>query len=107
MKIYVAGPYSTGDQAVNVKTAILCGDNLRALGHTPYVPHLTHFWHLIYPHSIEYWYQLDIEWLKECDALFRLPGESHGADEEVRIAKKLGMPVYTSYAELPKGENDG
>jgi hypothetical protein len=101
MKIYVAGPYTKGDVAQNVKRAIMTGNNLRALGHTPFIPHLTHFWHLIQEHDIEYWYAYDMEWLEQCEAVFRMRGESKGADEEVRRAQELGMPVYYSFTDLP------
>ena len=104
MKIYVAGPYTKGDVAVNVRNAILAGNNVAALGHTPFIPHLTHFWHMLYPKEIDFWYKQDIEWLKACDALLRLSGESHGADEEVRIARELGLPIYTSYLEIPRAK---
>lgn len=100
MKIYVAGPYTKGDVAENVRNAIITGNNLRALGHTPFIPHLTHFWHLLVPHDIEFWYKYDLEWLKVCDAVFRLNGESHGADKEVELANQLNIPVVYDYAEL-------
>lgn len=100
MFVYVAGPYTKGDVAVNVKNAIVAGDNLRALGFTPFIPHLTHFWHLVQAHNIEYWYAYDMEWLEKCDAVFRLPGESKGADAEEARARELGIPVFTSFAEL-------
>jgi hypothetical protein len=103
IKVYVAGPYTKGDVAVNVREAIIAGNNLRALGYTPFIPHLTHFWHLQIPHSdIEFWYQYDLEWLAVCDAVFRLPGESVGADQECARAKELGMPVFTNYLDLSK-----
>lgn len=102
MKIYVAGPYSKGDVAVNVREAILAGDGLRALGHTPFIPHLTHLWHMVRPHEIDFWYKYDLEWLELCDAVFRLPGESTGADREVARALELGLPVFYSYLEIPK-----
>jgi uncharacterized protein DUF4406 len=100
-KIYVAGPYTKGDVAMNVRAAITAGNNLRALGWTPFIPHLTHFWHMLIPHDISYWYSFDMEWLEMCDALFLLPGESVGAAKEVIKARQLGMPVYTTFAELP------
>ncbi len=100
MKIYVAGPYTKGDVAQNVRNAIYTGNNLRALGHTPFIPHLTHFWHMLLPHEIDYWYAYDIEWLKECDAVFRIEGESRGADDEVKWAETHGKPVYYSYMDL-------
>ncbi len=104
MKIYVAGPYTNGDVAQNVRTAIEYGNNLRALGHTPFIPHLTHFWHLVFPHKYQYWMDYDIEWLLQCDALFRVAGKSDGADLEEEIAKKYDMPIYTSYLEIPKNK---
>jgi hypothetical protein len=102
MRIYVAGPYTKGDVAENVRNAIVAGNNLRALGHTPFIPHLTHFWHMLVPHGIDYWYKYDMEWLEQCDAVFLLPGESKGAEAEVARAKELNMPIYTSFDEIGK-----
>ena len=81
--------------------AVAVGDFLLEAGHTPYIPHLTHFWHLVFPHEIEVWYKYDMEWLKLCQALLRLPGESEGADEEVKSAAILGLPVYYELTEIP------
>ncbi len=39
--------------------------------------------------------------LTKCDAVLRLPGASKGADEDVRLAKERGLPVYQSLAEVP------
>lgn len=100
LKVYVAGPYTKGDVVVNVRAAIMMGNNLRALGFTPFIPHLTHFWHLVQPHEYQYWMEYDMEWLMSCDILFRLTGESTGADMEVEMAKKLGIPVVESIPEL-------
>jgi len=102
MFVYVAGPYTKGDVSRNVHNAIVTGNNLRALGFTPFIPHLTHFWHMILEHDIDYWYRYDLEWLGKCDALFRIPGESYGADKEVERAKELGIPVFTSFEEIGK-----
>jgi hypothetical protein len=41
--------------------------------------------------------------LQHCDAVLRLPGESTGADNDVRIATELGIPVYTSIEQIPRG----
>jgi hypothetical protein len=92
--IYIAAPYTKPDPAVNTRSAILVAEQLRDKGFIPFVPHLTHLWHLISPHEIDYWYEYDIEWLKKCDALLRLPGESKGADNEVKVAQELGIPVF-------------
>ena len=100
-KVYVAGPYTKGDVAQNVRIAIEYGDRLIINGYIPYIPHLTHFWHLIFPHDYEYWLNLDNEWLALCDMVLRIPGDSPGADAEVELAKSLGIPVYYSMRELP------
>ena len=39
--------------------------------------------------------------LEKCDAIFRIAGASKGADEDVRIAKEKGIPVYYSLDEVP------
>jgi hypothetical protein len=38
--------------------------------------------------------------LQHCDAVLRLPGESTGADQDVAIARQLGLPVYQELAEV-------
>jgi hypothetical protein len=39
---------------------------------------------------------------RHCDAVLRLPGESTGADNDVRIARERGIPAYHSIDELPR-----
>lgn len=39
--------------------------------------------------------------LQRCDAVLRLPGDSRGADQDVRIARERGLPVYFSLTEVP------
>ena len=96
MRVYVAGPYTKGDVALNVRRALAAGQQLVEAGHAPFVPHLTHFWHLVFPGPYEQWIRLDLEWLPFCNALVRLSGESAGADGEVKVAMSLGIPCYTS-----------
>ncbi len=40
--------------------------------------------------------------LLKCDAVLRLEGASKGADEDVRLAKERGLPVYYRLEEVPK-----
>jgi len=40
--------------------------------------------------------------LEKCDAVLRLEGASTGADNDVRIAKELGLKVYTRLEDIPK-----
>ena len=39
--------------------------------------------------------------LEHCDAVLRLPGESTGADQDVAIARRRGIPVYHQIEEIP------
>ena len=39
--------------------------------------------------------------LQHCDAVLRLPGASTGADQDVRIARERGLPVYERIEDLP------
>lgn len=90
--VYVAGPYTKGDVAVNVRNAIEAANRLADDGWTPFVPHLTHFWHLVCPRPYEFWCELDNHFLQFCDLILRLPGESAGADREVKLAAQMGIP---------------
>ncbi|AYN67616.1 DUF4406 domain-containing protein [Euzebyella marina] len=42
--------------------------------------------------------------LTKCDAVFRIEGESKGADQDVEIAKELGLKVYYDLNEIPNAE---
>lgn len=96
MKIYIASPYTIGDKETNVAVQIDASDAIANAGGTPFWPLSSHYWDLRHPHDWQFWMHQDLEWLKDCDALLRLPGESRGADEEERLALSLGMPVVHS-----------
>lgn len=94
MYIYIAGPYSKPDPVVNTKKAIQLANTFLELGHDAFVPHLTMFWHLLHPQEYERWLKYDFNWILRCEALFRMEGESPGADREVAFAKKSGIRVF-------------
>lgn len=98
--VYIASPYTKGDIAVNVRTSIEAADRLARDGYVPFCPLLTRFWHLVCPHPISFWYAQAMAWLEKCDAVVRLPGESTGADAEVKRALELGIPVFNSLGEF-------
>ena len=98
--IYIAGPYEKPDPVVNTRNTILVADELLNLGFVPFVPHLTLLWHMVSPHDVPVWYEYDYEWLKKCDAVLRLEGESKGAHNEVILAASLDIPVFFSVEEL-------
>ncbi|HCM28344.1 MAG: hypothetical protein A2Z99_01025 [Treponema sp. GWB1_62_6] len=41
--------------------------------------------------------------IDRCDAVYRLPGTSRGADGDVDRARSLGLPVVTGVDQLPMG----
>ena len=63
----------------------------------------------------EVWYEQDLEWLADCDAIVLLPGweTSKGANLELKQASEDGLDIYTwnntlvpfkgAVVELPKG----
>lgn len=100
IKVFISSPYTLGDVAVNVKTQLDTADELMNHGFIPFVPLYSHFQHMIHPRPYQDWLQLDLEWLSVCDCLLRLPGESSGADKEVKEANRLGIAVFHSINEL-------
>lgn len=48
-----------------------------------------------------YLYPVAHRLLERCDAVFRIEGASKGADQDVRIARERGLPVYWAIDELP------
>lgn len=96
LKVYIAGPYTKPDPCVNTRQAILVADELLSKGLIPFVPHLSHFWHTLSPKSHREWLRYDLHWVRVCDCLLRLPGESTGADMEVEEANRQGIMVFDS-----------
>lgn len=101
-RIYIAGPYTHGDTAINVRNAYSAANQLADLGFAPFVPHATHFWHMLFPRPYEFWLDLDNQFLPLCQAVLRIPGPSTGADKEVRLAERIGVPVFTNIEALVK-----
>lgn len=98
--VYIAGPYSGGNVSRNVQHALHMGDLVYDIGGVPMVPHLCHLWDLVDPHPYEHWLKLDLDTLEHCNALFRLEGESPGAEREIDFALEHGIPVFRHFDEL-------
>jgi hypothetical protein len=49
----------------------------------------------------QYLYPVAGRLLERCDAVLRIEGESKGADEDVRIARERGLPVYFRLQDVP------
>jgi adenylylsulfate kinase-like enzyme len=92
--VYLAGPYSIGDQAENVRNMIHYADRLMDMGAIVYNPLLSHFHQIYSPRSKSFWYEQTLKFVAKCDLLIFLPGESRGAEREIQHAKDLWIPVY-------------
>jgi nucleoside 2-deoxyribosyltransferase len=103
IKVYIAGPLnSSGIVSVNIKNALDVMEALWRKGHIPICPHLNFFWEVLYPKTYEEIMPYDIELVKICDCILRLPGKSRGADMECEVAKSLGMPIYYNTKEVER-----
>ena len=51
--------------------------------------------------SEQYLYPVAGRLLERCDAVLRIEGASKGADEDVRIARERGLPVYFRLEDVP------
>lgn len=101
MLIYVSGPITIGSQAQHVHNAVKIADAILAMGYDVILPHLDHLWCMISPKPWEVWMKNDLAVLLRCDALFRIPGKSKGADLEEATARRYNMPVYYKLSEIP------
>jgi hypothetical protein len=115
LMILIAGPYRSGTNDDPEKMAA----NLRALesvalplyraGHIPLIgewlalPLLREAGSKKPGDAIyeEILYPIANRLITRCDAVLRLPGSSKGADEDVRLAREIGLSVFTSLAEVP------
>ena len=108
MKIYVAGPYNADSEActkANVEIAIAAGIRILQAGHTPFIPHLTHYVEMYSKQigaglSYEDYLAWDREWLLCCEAILYL-APSPGADREMAWAEEHGLRVFSSLSEIP------
>ena len=99
-KIFISAPYSNGDVEQNVKNAMDISSILMEKGYAPYCPHLGYYLNNNKSQPYEKWLELHCTYLKVCDAVLRLSGESNGADKEVTLAIEMGIPVFSSIDEL-------
>jgi len=115
MLILIAGPYRSGTN----DNSDLMQQNLNNLesvalplfrkGHIPMIGEwvalpLIHLAGSVKPGD-EAWeeiqYPVAHRLLEKCDAVLRIEGTSKGADEDVRIAKEKGLPVYYRIEDVP------
>lgn len=108
--IYVSGPITDGMRypkrkmmLKHVLRAIGIGITLIKAGYAPIIPHLDWLfgWHkrgksLTWEDFLNW----DLAVIEKCDAVYRIPGKSKGADIEVAFAKKHKKPIFYSIKQL-------
>lgn len=103
MIVYIAAPYSAPSALGvddNLQAAITAGLYVALRGHTPLVPHLSHYIDqkaqaLGMPIGYEEWMRHCLALLDRCDALLYL-GPSPGADRELARAEERGLLIFPS-----------
>lgn len=107
--VYVAGPYRTNSEfgstafgrEKNIAAAREVGARLARAGHLPVIPHANtaQFDGL---NTDEFFLEATLELMVRCDAVFLMPNweSSAGARAEKAEAEALGLPVFTTIAEL-------
>lgn len=99
--VYISSPYSIGDKERNVIDSLSVASVLRDSGKViPFAPLLTHYWDLHFPAPYDTWLAMDLDWVRRCDALLRLPGLSSGADIEEARARYWGKEIFHNVDEL-------
>jgi hypothetical protein len=115
LMILIAGPYrsGTGDDpdllAANLRALESAAWPLFQAGHVPMIgewvalPVLSSAGAtgVTDPLAEQVMYPTAQRLLQHCDGVLRLPGESTGADQDVRIAKERGIPVWHRLEDVP------
>lgn len=115
MLILIAGPYrsGTGDDpakmAANLRRLEQASWPLFKAGHVPMIGEWVALpvWQSAGGKTLgdelydQIFYPTAERLLAICDAVLRLPGESNGADNDVRIATERGLPVYYRLEDVP------
>ena len=113
--ILIAGPYRSGTDgdpdrvAANLARLEEASWPIFRAGHVPMIgewvalPVLREAGKAVDPDAVaaQVLYPTAERLLEHCDAVLRLPGDSTGADEDVAIARRRGLPVYYSLDEIP------
>ena len=109
--IYLASPFTFGDNGINVQFQCAIWDQLMNDGLVwPYAPLWNHFQHILYPRASGDMIVFDNAIIPKMDACLRLDAiceklnyrhhESLGADAEVDLFHSLNKPVFYSISTM-------
>jgi len=109
--VYIACPYTKGNQALNVRASI--EQYMRMLIDDvviPINPLFSHFAEMLYPKPYEFWLKHDFDLIRKCDALLRINAtyapigyqqcESDGCNREIQLCQDIDIPVFYYKEEL-------
>jgi len=54
----------------------------------------------------EIFHPIAIRLLEKCDGVLRVGGPSAGADEMVRVGRRLGLEIYSTLEEIPRVDSE-
>lgn len=100
MRVFLAGPVDSGDICDNVNEACRIANYLMTEQFSVYIPQLCVLMQMISRQHYETWMRNGQAWLAVSNAVYRMPGESKGADRDVALAAQLGIPIFYTTEEL-------
>lgn len=92
--VYLSTPMRKGRWTDNVRVASFVAAELMKLGFGVINPIGSWLPDLVVPLDADTWINNDFALIQRCDAVFRIEGESEGADKECMFAKENGIPIY-------------
>ncbi len=98
--VYLACPMRKGSWTDNVRKAAKVGRDLMLKGYSVINPMGSWLLDTAAPMKFENWIENDYGLIDASGAIFRIPGESEGADLEVQYANSTSKPVFYDLTEL-------
>lgn len=99
--VYIAGPITKPCPIKNMRQGLMMWKAFYQEGViTPFTPHTSVLQDAIFPMPYDNWLDYDFDIILHCDAVYRMSGESRGADLEVEFARKHNIPVFYNVREL-------
>ncbi len=108
VRVYVAGPLTGTNPTpvcyiANLHRMLHAANDIHHMGVAPYIPGEDFLRGIVAGDFLLNDYQrVSSAWLKAAHVVFRMGGESRGADAEVGIAHEHDIPVVHNFVELEK-----